>query len=75
MTFTGDQVARLKIMDVVTDFGNPADKLMADRHGYGNSFLGPLVPFINVEVRTTNGGIVNLYEYIVDTDLRNGNFF
>ena len=43
---------------------------MADNHGDGNGFLGPVVPVVDMQVRTTNPCAVHLNEDIVDADFR-----
>ena len=75
MPLTGDQVAGLKIMDIAADLGHPADKLMADMHGHGYGFPGPIIPIVNMDIGAADCGFMDLYQHIVDTNLRNGHFF
>ena len=63
-------LSRMKIIDVSSDFNNFTDKFMAHYHGYGNRFLSPTVPVVDVKIGTTNGSAPDFDQYIVDADLR-----
>ena len=75
MTLTGNQVTGFKIMHIGADLGHPADKFVSHHHWHRNGLLGPVVPVINVHIRSADGGFVDLYEHIVDADFRNGHLF
>jgi hypothetical protein len=70
VAFSADYVARKKIRYIGAHRLNPADKLVTDRHGYGNRLLRPLVPLINVDIRAAYAGFQDTNEDVVDADLR-----
>jgi hypothetical protein len=75
VSFPGDQVADLEVVNVAPDLNDRAHKLVTHRHGNRNGPLSPLVPVIDVNVRSTDSRLVDLDEHIIDSDVRNGNLF
>ena len=63
-----------KSFDVGADFDDFANEFVADRHGHGDGFLRPNVPFIDVEVGAADAGAVDLDEDVIDADRRGGEF-
>src|SRR5579884_3152606 len=57
VTFTADNFAGMKIVDVRANFCNFADKLVADGHRHGDRVPRPLVPLIDMEISSTDSGV------------------
>src|SRR6187399_689016 len=73
MAFTGDQLSRLKVIDVRTHRHDFADELMANRHRDRNGLLRPFVPVVDVNIRTADSGPENTDKDVIDSDFRFGN--
>jgi hypothetical protein len=69
-----DHITDFQIRDVAAHRGHRPDEFMADRHGNGDRFLRPCVPFINVDIGTADGGFMDLDQHIVDPDLGHVHF-
>src|SRR5665213_933529 len=63
MALTAYDVAGEEVVDVRSHGYNFANKLMANRHRYGNCLLRPLVPLVNVHIRATDTGIADAHHY------------
>ena len=72
MAFAGNPVAHFHGADMAADFGYHAGIFMAHHHGHGNGFLGPLVPFPDVQVGAADAGFGNLDENVIGADLGDG---
>src|SRR5450759_5285701 len=70
VAFPADQIAREEIGDIGTHRFNPADELVADRHGHGNRLLRPIVPLEDVDVGAADAGLQYANQDVVDADLR-----
>ncbi len=70
VAFTGDAVANVEAFHFLADADYFADIFVADYHWHGNSFLRPLVPVVDVNVSTADGGFTNFDQQIVMTDFR-----
>ena len=62
----------MKIADIAAHLDHFPDELMADNHGNGDGFLGPCVPFVNMEVGAADASFVDFDEDIVDAGGRFG---
>ena len=71
VAFAADDVAREEIGHIGADRLNPADELVADRHGHGNGLLRPLVPLVDVDVGAADAGLQHANQHVVDADLGN----
>ena len=69
MAFAGDPVAHFHGADMAADLGHHAGIFMAHHHGHRNGFLGPLVPFPDVQVGAADAGLGDLDENVVGADL------
>src|SRR5579862_2695381 len=70
VAFAADDVAGMEIGDVGADLHDLADEFVADGHGYGNGFLGPIVPFVNVDVGTADAGAFDADQDVVNAGAR-----
>ena len=75
VAFPADHVAREEIDDIGAHRFNPADELVADRHGHGNGLLRPLVPLVDVDIGAADAGLQYANQDVVDADLGRGNVF
>jgi hypothetical protein len=75
MTFATDDIAGMKIAYVASDFYNSANKLMAHNHGNWNSLSGPVIPIVDMDIRSADACSINANENIVDTDFGFGHIF
>jgi len=73
MTFRADDFARVEIAHVGPYRHDFPDELMPDHHRYGNGFLRPGIPFVNVEVGAADAGFKNLDEHVIDAHRGFGN--
>src|SRR5439155_851119 len=69
-----DQIAAREAFHMIADTINNADKLVADRHWHRNRFLRPLVPIVDVHVRSADRRFQHANEHIIARDCRNWNF-
>ena len=70
-----DNIAHLKTRDVGAQLDDLAGVLVARRHRGLNRFLRPIVPVVNVHIGATDGGFMNLDQYIVTAHHRNRDIF
>ena len=70
MAFTGDAIANLEAFHFLADTHHFTDIFVTDNHRYRNGFLRPLVPVVDVNVSTADGGFTNFDQQIVMTDFR-----
>src|SRR5438105_3236032 len=75
VTLGADHFTREEILYIGADLSDLADKLVPDDHRRGDGALGPIVPFVNVQVGAANPGAVHMNEDVVDSGLRLGNLF
>ena len=75
MSFAGYNVTFLEIMDIFSDFSNHADKLVADVHGNRDCPAGPVIPVVDMEVGTADGGFKDFDEDICSSGPGNINLF
>jgi hypothetical protein len=75
MSLTGNTVAHLDVTYTRTYLGYHAHILVTDGHGSLDGLLAPLVPLVDVEVGTTDGGLLDLDKHIVHTHFGHGNLF
>jgi hypothetical protein len=75
MSLPGDQVADFEVVNVASDLNDRADKLVSHRHRDRNGLLSPLIPVVNVNVRSTDSRLLDLDKHIIDPDFRNRNLF
>ena len=68
--FAANDISRVKIMDVGSDFDDPADKLVPHDHGDGDGAPCPVVPLVDVQISTADAGAQNLNQHVVDADGR-----
>src|SRR6185295_548098 len=73
VTFTGDELSAMKVVDVGTGFDDLADEFVSDGHRDGNGLPGPFVPVVDVNVGSANARAQHADKDVVDTDggLRN----
>ena len=70
-----DNIAHLKTHDVGAQLDDLAGVLVARRHRGLNRFLRPIVPVVNVHIGATDGGFMDLDQYIVTAHHRNRDIF
>jgi hypothetical protein len=75
VTFTADDFAREKVVNIIADRYNFTDKFMADDHGDRNGLLGPSVPFVDMQVGPADSSAIDADQHIVDTVLGNRDLF
>src|ERR1019366_4933909 len=75
MTFTADDVARIKIIDIRTDVYNLAHELVANCHWNSNRLLCPIVPLVDMNIGAADARMVDANQHIIDTDGRFRNLF
>src|SRR5207302_1111743 len=63
-----DEIAGEKVGHIGPDVHDPADELVADRHGNGDGFLRPHVPLVDMDVGAADPGPQHLDEDVVDAD-------
>ena len=68
VAFAADDVAGEEVGHIGPDLDDPADELVADRHGDGDGFLRPLVPLVDVDVGAADPGPQHLDQDVVDAD-------
>ena len=71
MTFARHDVTDRKPGNVFTYLDDLACVLMPTDHGHLNRFLRPVVPVVNVNVRTADGRLVDFDENFVSRNLGN----
>src|SRR5262249_52709033 len=67
------QIAARKSFDVITDSINNAGELVTDGHGYWNGFLSPLIPIVDVHVRTADRRLQHPNQYLIAANFWNRN--
>jgi hypothetical protein len=75
MAFPTHDIARMEVVYIRTDFHDLPDKFMTDGHWDGDGLSCPLVPLVNMDIRSANTGIPNADQYIIDADGRFCNLF
>jgi len=60
--FAADDLTGEKVFDVRAHLHDLADEFMAHHHRNGNSFSGPFVPFINVDIGPADAGAIDADE-------------
>lgn len=70
MAFPADNVARLEISNIRADINDLTDELVSDNERGLDCGTGPVVPFVNVQIRSTYPGEQNADLHIVDAHLR-----
>jgi hypothetical protein len=75
VSLPGDQIADFEVVNVVPNLNDRADKLVPHRHRDRNGLLSPLIPVVNVNVRSTDSRLLDLDKHIIDPDLRDRNLF
>lgn len=70
MPFRTHDVAGMEVGDVAAHLDDLADELMPDRQRRRDRLLRPLVPVVDVDVRTADPGSVDTDQNIVDANLR-----
>ena len=71
MSFTGYEIADLKSFHTCSGFYNLSYIFMACRQSDGDGMLRPVIPLIDVNVRTADGRLMYLNLYVIGTNLRN----
>ena len=74
MPLARDAHALFKALDLTAKLNNVPSKFMPDHHRYGNGLLRPLVPLVNVQVRSTNTDPVDLDKDVMRSNFRPGYF-
>ena len=75
MTFARHAVAHFDVAHPGANLLNDANIFVADCHRRLDSFLTPFVPFINMEVCSTDCGLADTNQHVVHTHLGYGNVF
>src|SRR5437660_5474098 len=75
MTLAAHCLARKKILHIRADLDDLSNKLMADHHRHRDRFPSPVVPLINVRVRTANAGAIDVYQHVIQSNRWLGRFF
>src|ERR1700722_17938543 len=70
VALAGTPIADLEAVDFAADLHDLAGVLVSDRHGYGDAFLRPGVPVVDVHVGAADGRTMHLDEHIIVADLR-----
>ena len=70
MAFAADDVAGIEVINIRSHFDNFPDKFVPNRHGDRNRLLRPIVPLINMDVRSADAGVSDADQDIIDTDGR-----
>ncbi len=73
--FAADEFAKLDIVHIAADLLDGADEFVADDQRRLDGLLRPAVPVEDMNICTTNCGLVNLYQDIIAADLWNGDIF
>src|SRR5689334_15436521 len=73
VAFPADDVAGEEVGHVGPDRLDPAHELVTDHHGHRDGLLGPLVPVVDVDVRTADAGLEHTDQHVVYTDVGDGN--
>jgi hypothetical protein len=75
MAFTAHDIARMEVVYIRADFHDLPDKFVTDGHRDRDGLLCPLVPLVNVDIRSADTGMPNTDQYIIDADKRLCNLF
>jgi hypothetical protein len=65
VAFTRDTQAYFEAGNFIAHGDYFADKLMAYCHAYGDGFLRPSVPIIDMNVGATNGGLCDFNQHLI----------
>src|SRR5437870_100380 len=65
---TADDLAGVKVFDVRAGLHDLANEFMAHDERYGDRFLSPGIPFIDMQVSAADASAQDLDEHIVDAD-------
>jgi len=68
VSFAGNQIPRMEVVDVGANLDDLSHELMTDGHGYRNRLLGPFVPIEDVNVRSADTRTENTDKHVVDAD-------
>jgi hypothetical protein len=71
VSFAGNQIARFEVVHIGSSLYDSANELVAHVHWHGNRLPGPLIPIVDMDVRTTNRGPIDFDQYIINSDVRN----
>lgn len=74
MPFARDELAQRKPSHARTDIGHGADIFMTNDEGRLDGPLRPRVPLINMHIRSTNRGFLNLDQHIIQARRGHGYF-
>ena len=72
VSFTADQFAGMKVVDIGSDLNDLADEFMPDHQRNRDRAARPIVPVINMEVRAADSGQQDTHFYVIDSGLRFG---
>jgi hypothetical protein len=74
MALTRNALPNRELRDVRAHLGDLACIFMADDHRDRDGPLRPLIPSVDVDIRTADPGLVDLDENVIRSDLRNPPF-
>ena len=72
--FATHYVTWADILNVATNLFYETNKFIANNQRNWNGFLCSLIPVVDMKVCSTDGGLVNPYQHVVDTNFRNRRF-
>src|SRR5690242_5028794 len=75
MPFAAYELAGMKVVDVGSGGDDLAHELMPDRHGNRNRRASPLIPLINVQIRSADSGVRDTNQNVIDSNRRFGYIF
>ena len=75
VALTGNDLARMKIVDVAADRLDAPDELVPGDHRHGDGLLRPSVPIVDVNVRAADRVLQDADEHVVLANLGAGDFF
>ena len=73
VTFACDPVSLLKFPDFTPNLCHMPHVFMTNGHAHRDGLLSPLVPAVNMQIRSANGRLAHLDQHVVGTDYRNWN--
>ena len=74
MSFSGNHIPIFEVVDIATYCRHRTDELVTDGHRHGNGGLGPLVPFVDVDVGAADPRTQHLDQHVADPDFGKGQF-
>jgi hypothetical protein len=75
MAFPTHDIARMEVVYIGTDFHDLSDEFVTDGHRDRYGLSCPLVPLVNVDIRSAYTGIPNADQYVIDANGRLCNLF